>query len=235
VPKFTVIIGGSFGAGNYGMCGRAYEPRLLWMWPNARISVMGGEQAAGVLTTVKREQLARGGEPCRPTRRPPSAQADPREVRARGLPLLLHRAPVGRRHPRPGARRGEAFTEVKLGILPAVIAPYVLSKIGASAARELFLTGARFGAGRARDLRLVHHVVPASSLDDAVAGIVEELLTSGPGAMGIAKALLAQIACELPEDVIGLTSDAIASQRVSPEGQEGMKAFLEKRKPTWTE
>ncbi len=61
VPKFTVIIGGSFGAGNYGMCGRAYDPRLLWMWPNARISVMGGEQAAGVLTTVKRDQLAREG------------------------------------------------------------------------------------------------------------------------------------------------------------------------------
>jgi acetyl-CoA carboxylase carboxyltransferase component len=61
VPKFTVVIGGSFGAGNYGMCGRAFEPRLLWMWPNARISVMGGEQAAGVLTTVKRDQLAREG------------------------------------------------------------------------------------------------------------------------------------------------------------------------------
>ena len=59
VPKFTTIIGGSFGAGNYGMCGRAFEPRFLWMWPNARISVMGGEQAAGVLSTVKREQLAR--------------------------------------------------------------------------------------------------------------------------------------------------------------------------------
>jgi 3-methylcrotonyl-CoA carboxylase beta subunit/propionyl-CoA carboxylase len=62
VPKFTVVIGGSFGAGNYGMCGRAYDPRLLWMWPNARISVMGGEQAAGVLTAVKREQLAREGK-----------------------------------------------------------------------------------------------------------------------------------------------------------------------------
>jgi acetyl-CoA carboxylase carboxyltransferase component len=61
VPKFTVIIGGSFGAGNYGMCGRAYEPRLLWMWPNARISVMGGEQAAAVLATVKRDQRAREG------------------------------------------------------------------------------------------------------------------------------------------------------------------------------
>jgi acetyl-CoA carboxylase carboxyltransferase component len=62
VPKLTVIIGGSFGAGNYGMCGRAYSPRFLWMWPNARISVMGGEQAAGVLTTVKRDQLARAGK-----------------------------------------------------------------------------------------------------------------------------------------------------------------------------
>jgi acetyl-CoA carboxylase carboxyltransferase component len=62
VPKFTVIIGGSFGAGNYGMCGRAYGPRLLWMWPNARISVMGGAQAASVLSTVKQDQLARSGE-----------------------------------------------------------------------------------------------------------------------------------------------------------------------------
>jgi 3-methylcrotonyl-CoA carboxylase beta subunit/propionyl-CoA carboxylase len=66
VPKFTVVIGGSFGAGNYGMCGRAYDPRFLWMWPNARISVMGGEQAAGVLTTVKRDQLAREGKTLSP-------------------------------------------------------------------------------------------------------------------------------------------------------------------------
>lgn len=57
VPKFTVIVGGSYGAGNYGMCGRAFEPRQLWMWPNAKISVMGGEQAANVLLTVKLEQL----------------------------------------------------------------------------------------------------------------------------------------------------------------------------------
>jgi acetyl-CoA carboxylase carboxyltransferase component len=63
VPKFTVIIGGSFGAGNYGMSGRAYQPRQLWMWPNARISVMGGEQAAGVLTQVKIEQRQRQGKP----------------------------------------------------------------------------------------------------------------------------------------------------------------------------
>ena len=63
VPKFTVVIGGSFGAGNYGMCGRAYDPRFLWMWPNARISVMGGEQAASVLATVRRDGIeAKGGE-----------------------------------------------------------------------------------------------------------------------------------------------------------------------------
>jgi acetyl-CoA carboxylase carboxyltransferase component len=63
VPKFTVVIGGSFGAGNYGMCGRAYSPRFLWMWPNARVSVMGGAQAASVLSTVKQEQLGRAGKP----------------------------------------------------------------------------------------------------------------------------------------------------------------------------
>lgn len=62
VPKFTIIVGGSYGAGNYGMCGRAYDPTMMWMWPNARISVMGGEQAAGVMTQVKREVLKRRGE-----------------------------------------------------------------------------------------------------------------------------------------------------------------------------
>ena len=62
VPKFTVIIGGSFGAGNYGMCGRAYDPRFMFMWPNARISVMGGEQAAGVLAQIKKDNMARTGD-----------------------------------------------------------------------------------------------------------------------------------------------------------------------------
>jgi 3-methylcrotonyl-CoA carboxylase beta subunit len=62
VPKFTVIVGGSFGAGNYGMCGRAFGPRFLWMWPNARISVMGGEQAASVLATIRRDALAAQGK-----------------------------------------------------------------------------------------------------------------------------------------------------------------------------
>src|SRR5262249_55519552 len=62
VPKFTVIVGNSYGAGNYGMCGRAYQPRLLWSWPNSRISVMGGEQAAQTLLTVKQAQLATSGK-----------------------------------------------------------------------------------------------------------------------------------------------------------------------------
>ena len=81
VPKFTVVTGGSFGAGNYAMCGRAYGPRQLWMWPNARISVMGGEQAATVLTMVGDADPGR----------------DAREVRAGGQPVLLDRAALGRR------------------------------------------------------------------------------------------------------------------------------------------
>jgi 3-methylcrotonyl-CoA carboxylase beta subunit len=63
VPKYTVVIGGSFGAGNYGMCGRAYSPRFMWMWPNARISVMGGEQAASVLATIQRDNRQKAGKP----------------------------------------------------------------------------------------------------------------------------------------------------------------------------
>jgi len=63
VPKFTLVVGGSFGPGNYGMCGRAYSPRFMWMWPNARIGVMGGEQAAGVLCQVKEAQAAKAGAP----------------------------------------------------------------------------------------------------------------------------------------------------------------------------
>jgi methylglutaconyl-CoA hydratase len=125
------------------------------------------------------------------------------------------------------------FTEVKLGILPAVISPYVLRKIGISAARELFLTGARFSAARAREIGLVHHVVAADQLDDRVEELVRELLTSGPGAIGVAKDLIRQVAGILPDDVIGLTSETIARQRVSDEGQEGMHAFLEKRSPAW--
>ena len=96
VPKLTVLIGGSFGAGNYGMAGRAFNPRFLWMWPNARISAMGGEQAANVLLTVKQDQLAREGQAAADSGRGGGIQApDPGGVRARGQPLLFHRPPVG--------------------------------------------------------------------------------------------------------------------------------------------
>jgi methylglutaconyl-CoA hydratase len=127
------------------------------------------------------------------------------------------------------------LTEVKLGILPAVISPYVIRKIGVSAARELFLTGSRFGAERARELRLVHEVVSETDLDAAVDRRIAELLTSGPGAVAAAKTLIRDVAGESPKDVIGLTTSRIAAQRVSPEGQEGIRAFLEKRKPDWTQ
>ena len=126
-----------------------------------------------------------------------------------------------------------AFSETKLGILPAVIAPYVLAKMGASAARELFLTGARFGAARAREIGLVHRVVPATSLDDTVDDYLREILASAPSAIASAKDLIREIQHSRPAEVIGITTSRIADQRVSVEGQEGMRAFLEKRKPKW--
>ena len=86
VPKFTVVIGGSFGAGNYAMCGRAYGGRFLWMWPNARISVMGGEQAASVLATVKRDGIEAAGKVVDAGGRRSVQGADPRAVRAQGNP-----------------------------------------------------------------------------------------------------------------------------------------------------
>ena len=126
------------------------------------------------------------------------------------------------------------FTETKLGILPAVISPFALAKIGRSAARELFLTGARFSASRAREIGLVHAVVPAAELDAAVQKYVDELLTAGPEAVAATKALIPHVASLAFEAAQGVTTRAIATRRVSAEGQEGLKAFLEKRKPTWT-
>jgi methylglutaconyl-CoA hydratase len=122
---------------------------------------------------------------------------------------------------------------VKLGIVPAVISPFVLAKIGAGAARELFLTGARFRAPRAKEIGLVHAVVGAGDLDTAVDGYVRELLTGGAEAIAAAKALIAQVSGLSPADAMPLTAQAIAQRRVSAEGQEGLKAFLEKRKSTW--
>jgi methylglutaconyl-CoA hydratase len=125
------------------------------------------------------------------------------------------------------------FTETKLGILPAIIAPFALAKIGVSAARELFLTGMRFSAARAREIGLVHAVTDPTALDERVQQYVRELLTASPTAIARAKGLLQQIAGRPPADVRELTCRTIADQRVSPEGQDGMRAFLEKRKAGW--
>jgi methylglutaconyl-CoA hydratase len=126
------------------------------------------------------------------------------------------------------------FTEVTLGILPSMISPYVVRKIGLSAARELCLSGVRFNADRALAIGLVHEVVPAERLDLAVERHVQLFLKAAPSAVAGTKRLLAQVAGQAPEDVMALTVDAIATQRVSPEGQAGMRAFLEKRAPAWT-
>ena len=127
-----------------------------------------------------------------------------------------------------------AFTEVKLGIIPAVISPFVLAKIGRSAARELFLTGARFGAARAKEIGLVHKVVAAAELDAAVARYVADFLEAGPEALAAAKSLIAQVWGHSMDAATSLTASAIANRRVSPEGQEGLRSFLEKRKPLWS-
>jgi methylglutaconyl-CoA hydratase len=126
------------------------------------------------------------------------------------------------------------FTETKLGILPAMISPYVLQKIGASAARDLFLTGRRFDAKKAKEIGLVHEVVPAGELDAAVERFVNEALSASPTAVSRAKGLIQTVLGQPPADVMGITADAIAGQRVSPEGQEGLTAFIEKRTPAWT-
>jgi methylglutaconyl-CoA hydratase len=125
------------------------------------------------------------------------------------------------------------FTEVRLGIVPAIISPFVVSKIGASAARELFLTGARFGAARALEIGLVHRVVPAESLDETVAAVVKDVLAAGPEAVATAKALIRQLLSEAATDVREMTARVNAERRMSAEGQEGLGAFLEKRKPSW--
>lgn len=126
------------------------------------------------------------------------------------------------------------LSEVKLGILPAVISPYVISKIGASHARALFLTGERFASERALRIGLVHEVVPdESALDAAVARVVGELLSSGPDAVRECKRLIDFVASCETADAVPYTIEAIAERRVSDEGQAGMSAFLQKKKAPW--
>src|SRR2546428_10499615 len=127
------------------------------------------------------------------------------------------------------------LAEVKLGILPAVISPYVIAKIGQSHARALFLTGERFDAERALHIGLVHRTVDDSAaLDPAIDEVIAQIKTSGPQAVRECKKLIAHVASHDLIDAIPYTIEAIATRRGSEEGQAGMKAFLKKEKPPWT-
>lgn len=125
------------------------------------------------------------------------------------------------------------FTEVKVGILPSMISPYVIAKIGRSAARELFLTGMRFDAARAKEIGLAHAVVASDALETTVERYVQEFLSAGPEAIATAKDLIREVSGRSAKDVLDLTAETLATRRASPEGQEGIKAFFEKRKATW--
>ncbi len=125
------------------------------------------------------------------------------------------------------------LTEVKLGIVPAVISPFVIEKIGVGRARTLFLTGERFDGKEAERIGLVYRSVPESDLDAEVTRVVGELLSSGPDAVVSAKKLIEEVGHLSLEDAIPKTSKWIASLRSTPEAKEGMSAFLEKRKPGW--
>jgi methylglutaconyl-CoA hydratase len=125
------------------------------------------------------------------------------------------------------------FTEARLGISPAVISPFVLRKIGQSHARALFVTAERFDATRALAIGLVHQVVPAAELDAAIEHIVSEIARNGPAGVRAAK-LMARTVPQLdPLEARETTAATIASLRVSPEGQGGIRAFLEKRPAPW--
>lgn len=127
-----------------------------------------------------------------------------------------------------------AFSEVRLGLAPAVISPFVVAKIGAGAARELFLTGERFTAQRARRDGLVQHVVDdEAALEATVEERVGQLLQAAPGAQAAVKGLIHELGLRPHGELRAYTSELIARRRASEEGREGMSAFLEKRKPWW--
>jgi methylglutaconyl-CoA hydratase len=132
------------------------------------------------------------------------------------------------------ARASFGFPEVKLGIVPGIIGPFVLAKIGQAAARELFVTGARFPASRAKEIGLVHAVVEAHELDTKVAEYVREILTNAPAAVAAAKAIIRDVRGRPTAEAATAAAGVIAKLRVSAEGQEGLKAFLEKRKASWS-
>jgi methylglutaconyl-CoA hydratase len=126
-----------------------------------------------------------------------------------------------------------AFSEVRLGIAPATIAPFVVRKIGLSRARALFLTGERFGTREAREFGLIHDVSPGGDLDARTEHVVSLLLQGGPAAQAAIKGLLRQVAATEPMEALGLMTGLIADLRTGEEGQEGLGAFLQKREPYW--
>jgi methylglutaconyl-CoA hydratase len=127
------------------------------------------------------------------------------------------------------------FTEVKLGIIPATISPFVLAKIGASQARALFVTGERFDAARGKAIGLVHEVVPTDGLDAAVDRVLAEIRSAGPLAVGAAKLMVRRVLDSSYDESRRVTTEAIAWQRTTPEGQEGLRAFLEQRRASFAD
>jgi methylglutaconyl-CoA hydratase len=128
-----------------------------------------------------------------------------------------------------------SLSEVKLGLIPSCISPYVIKKIGEGKAHEFFLTGERIAAGKAREIGLVNEVAKDGELDAVVAKWVNQLVTSGPVAIARCKELIKRVPQMDLDEAGPYTAEMIAQMRVSAEGQEGMAAFLEKRKPKWAE
>jgi methylglutaconyl-CoA hydratase len=128
-----------------------------------------------------------------------------------------------------------SLSEVRLGILPAVISPFVLRRLSQGVGRALFLTGERFSAERALQVGLIDRVVAPEALDAAVDEVIGELLKGGPAAHAKIKELIPKVHGHTPEEMADLTARTNAEARASAEGQEGLKAFLEKRRPSWSE
>ena len=126
------------------------------------------------------------------------------------------------------------LTEVRVGLLPAVISPYVVRALGERRARALFLTGERFGAKDAERFGLVHQVVAPEALSEAVEKTIAAILEGGPEAQSACKELIRDVAGKAPETLSEITSLYLARRRASDEGREGLTAFMEKRKPRWT-
>ncbi len=126
-----------------------------------------------------------------------------------------------------------SFSEVKIGVVPACIGPYVIKKMGEGKARELFITGERMKAKRAFKVGLVNKVVEDDRLQAEVDELIESILSSGPEAVAMAKKLVSEVPPMTPDQFKPYTAEMIAKLRVSDEGQEGMDAFLNKRKPNW--